>query len=90
MTPEEPVTLGELSRSLAGLERRIEARFDHVNQRLDSLQYVSREAYQIEVEQIKERLDGLEESRRWMVRSLAGSFLFPLALAILLAQVLSR
>lgn len=89
MAPEEPVTLGELSRSLAGLERRIETRFDHVNQRLDSLQYVSKGEHELQIGQLRERLDELEESRRWTVRTLVAAFVYPLLLALVIA-VMSR
>ena len=90
MDDEERVTLGELSRSLAGLERRMDQRFDTINRRLDALQYVGKEAYEVQVAQMQQRLEALEESRRWTVRTLVAAFLYPLLLAVVVAVVMSR
>lgn len=87
---QDAVTLGELSRRLAAHERRMDQRFDTVNRRLDALQYVGKETYELQVSQMNQRVEALEEARRWTVRTLVAAFLYPLALALVVAIVMTR
>lgn len=87
---EGEVTLGELSRSLASLEGRLYQMFGDVNRRLDNLQFVTRDVYDLQVKQLNERIVELEEARRWTTRTLVVSFLFPLLVAALVATVVTR
>jgi len=85
-TPEE-VTLGEVSRALVSLEGRINQQFSSVNRRLDTLQYVPRGEYEIQIKSLMDQIKELEDSRKWIVRASVMSFLFPLLIAILVATV---
>lgn len=91
MSPaEENVTLGELSRALGALERRMEQGFEHINHRFDRMQFVPREVYEVQARQLIERLDALEEAKKWTVRTLVASFAFPMLVAVLVAVVVTR
>lgn len=84
--PEE-VTLGEVSRALVALEGRINQQFSTVNKRLDTLQYVPRGEYEIQIRSLTDQIRDLEESKKWIVRASVMSFLFPLLIAVLVATV---
>lgn len=90
MTTDSEVTLGELSRSLASLEGRLHQMFGDVNRRLDNLQFVTRDVYDLQVKQLNERIGELEDARRWTTQTLVVSFLFPLIVAALIATVVTR
>lgn len=90
MSPEPDVTLGELSRSIIGMEKRMSDGFAAVNQRLDSLQYVPRTEHDLALNGIREDVRSLEEKWTWMTRALVASFLFPLAVAVVVAVVVAR
>ena len=91
MTPPEndPVTIGELYRNIRAMELRINGQFEAVNHRLDSLSFVSQEAYRIEIEGVKERIDDLEEDSKWKSRALLASFVFPLLVGVLVMVIVS-
>ena len=87
---DEPISLGELSRNLRSLERRISEQFGQINLRLDNLHFVPRDLYEIQVKQINDRVEELEESRRWQVRTTVAAFLYPLLVGIIIALVVVR
>jgi hypothetical protein len=84
---EEPITIGELSRTVASLEKRMDVGFDQVNKRLDALQFVGREAYTIENAQVNKRLDAIEERGRWWGRSMVAVVLLPVLSSFLTLMV---
>ena len=90
MPPESDITLGELARSMAQMERRLDARFVEINGRFDKLQFVSREVYDVQIRQLQERIDALEESKKWTVRTFVAAFLFPVLVAVVVALAVSR
>lgn len=67
--PGEAVTMGELARRLDRFESRIDAQFGGVHRQIESLQFVSRDAFNALVE----RVDQLEEAGKWRYRLLAGA-----------------
>lgn len=77
--PGEDVTPGELGRRLDRIERKI-----------DNLQFVRRDVYDVEMSSVKARLDDLEEGRRWAFRGIVTSLVFPVLVAVILALVLTR
>ena len=72
--PESEVTLGEVARSLVALEGRINGKFTDVNRRLDNLQFVTRDVFDLSTQQQAERIKDLEDTNRWMARALVSSF----------------
>lgn len=84
---ENDITLGELSRVISALKQDISGQFAQVNRRLDNLQYVPRDVYQVQIQQLTDRVDELEESKRWQVRTLVASFLFPVLVAVVIVSV---
>jgi hypothetical protein len=65
--PDE-ITLGELARRLDRFESRIDQQFVGVHRQIESLQFVSRDAF----DALVDRVDALEESGQWRYRLLAG------------------
>ena len=91
MTPApEDVTLGEIARGLASLEGRMSEKFAQVNLRLDGLQFVGRDVYDVQVKQLIDRLEDLEDAKRWTSRTLVASFLYPVLVAAVVALVVLR
>jgi hypothetical protein len=88
--PDGEITLGEVNRSLISLEQRINLQFSSINKRLDSLQFVPRGEYEIQIRNLKDEVDELQESKKWLVRSLVISFLFPLLIAVVVATVVVK
>lgn len=88
--PDGEVTLGELARSLAAMESRVNEKFTTVNQRLDNLQFVPRREFEIQIKALGEDVRELRESKQWMQRTLVASFLFPVAVAVVIALVVTR
>lgn len=88
MAPDE-VTLGEVSRALVSLEGRINEQFRTVNQRLDSLGYVPRGEYELQIKNLQADIRELEDSKKWMVRSLVVAFLFPLVIGMIVTLVVN-
>lgn len=86
----EDVTLGEISRGLASLEGRMSEKFAQVNRRLDNLQFVGRDVYDVQVRQLIDRIEDLEDARRWTARTLVASFLYPVLVAAVVALVVLR
>lgn len=88
--PESDITVGELGRSMNQMERRLDQRFEEINRRLDNLQFVPREVYETQSRQMKEQIDELLEAKRWTVRTFVAAFLFPVAVAIIVAVTVTR
>lgn len=88
--PDRDVTLWELARNLDKMESRIDGRFVEVHRRLDSLAFVPRDVYTIEIGALRERVDAIEERSRWLVRTLAAAFLLPLVVGIIIALAVAR
>lgn len=88
--PESDVTLGELARRLTSFEGRVNGQFGEVRQRLDSQQFVHRETYDVQVKNLTDRVDDLEESKKWLARTLAASFFVAVVAPVLVALVVSR
>jgi hypothetical protein len=82
--PNHDVTLGELARGLVALEGRINGQFVGVNHRLDNLSFVSRDVYEVEMKQLREEVEDLKDSKKWMARTLVASLLLPCLVALIL------
>jgi hypothetical protein len=94
--PDE-ITMGELARRLDGFEKRNEDAFRTLNNRFDTLQFVHRDTYVVEMAAMDERIkvqrgriDDIEERNRWLVRALATAFLMPLLVGVFLFLVLQQ
>jgi hypothetical protein len=91
MTPaHDDVTMGELSRGLASLERRMNEQFTLMNRRLDTMQFVPRGEHDLQVKELTDRLSVLEDNKKWMSRTLVASFLYPVLVAAVVALVVLR
>ena len=88
--PENDITVGELSRNMLGMERRLDQRFEEVNRRLDNLQFVPRDVYEMQIRQLKEQVEELLEAKRWTVRTFVAAFMFPVMVAIVVAVAVTR
>lgn len=88
--PGGDVTLGELSRRLDSLEGRITGQFGQIMRSIDNLQYVHRETYQAQMAALLDRIEDLEEAKRWSVRALAVSLVMPVLVAIVVAMAVAR
>ena len=88
--PESDITLGELARNMANMERRLDQRFQETNNRIDRLQFVPRDVYEMQVRQLKEQVDELLEAKRWTIRTFVAAFLFSVAVAIVVAVAVTR
>ncbi len=74
----DDVSMGELARRLDRFETRVDNQFAAMHRQIESLQFVSRDAYTALVE----RVDALEEGSKWRYRLLAGA-LVTLAVALI-------
>ncbi len=90
MVSDNDVTLGELARRLSSMETRIDGKFGDVNRRLDGLTFVGQDVHALAMKQVTDRLELLEESKRWTTRTLIASFIFPVMVAVLVALVVTR
>lgn len=86
----EEVTIGELSRTIARMDLRVATQFEAVNRRLDSLQFVHRETYSVQMAALVDRLEALEEAKRWTVRTFVASFTFPILVGAIVMQAVAR
>lgn len=89
MPPDDDVTIGELSRRLTDLNARIIDGFNHVNNRLDTLQFVSRETYTIQMGNVIDRVNALEEAKRWTIRTFVAAFIFPVLVAAIVGLMIA-
>lgn len=69
VVPGTEITWGEMARRLDRFEARIDAQFSGVHHQIESLQFVSRDAY----DALVYRVDALEEAGKWRYRLLAGA-----------------
>lgn len=76
--PDEP-TLGELGR-----------RLERIELQLQSLQYVSRETYLLQITALVERVEVLENRSAFYARALVTSVIFPVLVAVIIAMALTR
>jgi len=86
----DDVTLGEIFRGLGSLEGRMNEKFNQVNRRLDTLEFVPRGEHTLQVKELGDRITDLEDSKKWITRSLVAAFLFPTLVAIVVAMVVVR
>lgn len=84
------MTLGELGRRLDRLEDSLNSRFGEVTHRLENLQFVPRDTYLVQMNALTERVESLEQAKTWFSRSMVVAFLFPVAVAIVVALVLTN
>lgn len=82
MPPEDPITLGELSRRFDSMERRFELEFSKLGRSIDGLQFVHLDQYRAERESDRHRIDELEDTIKWLVRAVVASILFPLIVVV--------
>ena len=88
--PESDITLGELSRNMSQMERRLDARFVEINSRFDKLQFVSREVYEVQIKQLREQVEELVEAKKWTIRTFVAAFVFPVLVAVVVALAVTR
>jgi hypothetical protein len=88
--PDGDITIGELSRTISGMEKRINDRFDAINRRFDGLEFVHRETYTVQMGMVIDRVEALEESKRWLLRMLAGAFFVAFLAPVLVAWMVVR
>lgn len=93
----EDVTPGELGRRLDRIEKRVDSQFDNVTRSIENmtrsienLQFVSRDVFQIEIRGLKERIEDLEDGKRWAFRGVVTALIFPVLVAIILALALTQ
>lgn len=68
--PDDPVTLGELKRSL-----------DRIERRLDS--FVSQDVHREQYTALSSRVDRIESNNQWLWRTIGGTFLTIVVTALL-------
>ncbi len=90
MTPPEDVTLGEIARGLTSLESRMNEKFNQVNRRLDTMEFVPRGEPNLQTKELSDRIAVLEDNKKWMARTLVASFLYPVLVAAVVAMVVLR
>ncbi len=82
--PDDPVTLGEVQRSLAEFRKTVNDRFDSIDRRLDAQTYVRTDVYDRDLKAIVERQQTLAESLQWFRRTVFAAVIVvvvPLAIA---------
>lgn len=90
MAPADDVTLGEISRGLTSLEGRMNVKFNDLNHRLDTMEFVPRGEHALVVDELKSRISVLEDGKKWISRTLVASFLYPLLLAVVVTLVVTK
>lgn len=86
----EDVTLGEIARGLVSLEARMGEKFNQVNRRLDTMEFVPRGEYAVQIQHLMEEIKDLQDAKRWTARTLVASFLYPVLVAAVVALVVLR
>lgn len=93
----EDVTLGELARRLDAFEQRVDRQFAANRQQIESLTFVQRDVYEVRHQALidrvvmdEERIDALEEAKKWTIRTFVMAFIFPVLAAVLVALTISR
>lgn len=86
----EDVTLGEIARNLRALRQDMTERFAQVNTRLDHLEYVPRGEHNLQIRELSDRVADLEDTKKWMSRTMVASFMFPVLVAAVVALVVVR
>jgi hypothetical protein len=87
--PDSDITLGEVARRLTSFETRTTAQFAELRQRQDSQQFVHRETYDVMVTNLTRRVEDLEESKKWLARTLVLAFVVSFLAPILVALVVA-
>lgn len=72
MPPADEPTLGEVSRRLDALERRIDNGFANVGHQLESLQFVHRDLYETNQKAIWKAIDALAGKFAWQAKTIGG------------------
>lgn len=90
MTPPEDVTLGEIARGLTSLEGRMNEKFNQVNRRLDTMEFVPRGEHNLQMRELADRIHVLEDNKKWISRTLVASFLYPVLVAVVVALVVLK
>lgn len=88
--PHEDVTLGEISRGLVALEGRMNDKFNQINHRLDTMEFVPRGEHNLQIKELSDRLADLEENQKWNRRTLVAAFLYPVLVAAVVALVVLK
>lgn len=86
MAEPDDVTLGELGRRIDGLSRHVDAKFEALHHQLDSAHYLPMALYESEARAQNARIDAIDESLRWVRRTVFGAvivFVIPVVLAAL-------
>lgn len=81
---------GEIARRMDRLELRYDVRFDRIDHKLDSLQFVHRDTYNAHLTALTDRIESLEENSAWLKKAIIGQILFPVIVALILAFALTR
>ena len=93
----DEITTGEVSRRLETLERHMQQQFRNVTDAISALSFVHNDRYAAEQRGVAERLNSmqneineLKEARQWQARAVVVSFLFPIAVAVIVAALIAR
>ena len=87
---EDDVTLGELSRNITAMRGDFDRRFMEMNSRLDNLQFVSRDTYSVQMQSVTDRIEDLEDARKWVARTVGAAFLVAFLAPIFVALVVTK
>lgn len=79
------MTVAEVARMVTRMEAQMERRFNDLDYRMNSLQFVPKEVYDAKHKVLEDRVAQLEERARWLIRSFTLYLLFPILAAILTA-----
>jgi hypothetical protein len=88
--PDGEVTIGELSRTIAAMDGRINAQFNAINRRFDNLEFVHRDTYTAQMGALIDRVHTLEESKTWLTRTLVAAFIVAFISPLLVGLVVAR
>lgn len=86
----DDMTLGELSRRLDAMERRLEAEFSKIGRSIESLNFVHIEQYRAERDALRSDVADIRDNLKWIVRSVVAALLFPLLVTIGVAIVVGK
>lgn len=89
---EVKLSLHYLAQGLSRLETHQSEQFQSLTRKVDSLSYVPRGEYVLQISNVVERLEALEEAKQWTTRALVTALIYPIIVAAITfaALALSR
>lgn len=80
----DEITTGELSRRMDAFERHFDNRFDRLTHQINSLQFVTKAEYTLQIKVLEDRIEDLEEAKTWLSRALVLAVLTSIIIPALL------